>query len=114
VPTPCTVSGTLQTLSSGIIAQGQVIFQLTNIAQTAAGNTGIPRVTGTAIIPNTQLNVMTDQSGNFTISLWGNDNITPAGTVYNVTFKDFLKNEVGPIVFSITGATFNLNTATNT
>jgi hypothetical protein len=108
------VSGTLQTLSGGIIAQGKVFFQLSNIASTTAGNTGIPRVSGTGIFPNTQFVVMTDQSGNFSIALWGNDSITPAGTVYNVTFRDYLNNEIGPIVFTITGATFNLNTAANT
>jgi hypothetical protein len=106
MPTPCTVSGTLQTLSSGHIAQGTVIFQLSNIG---VGN--LPRVIGTSIMPGTQFSVMTAQDGTFSIQLWGNDNIDPAGTLYLVTFRDYLKNEVGPITFSITGATFNLNSA---
>jgi hypothetical protein len=106
MPTPCTVSGTLNTLSAGKIAQGTVIFQLGNIG---AGN--VPRVLGTTILPGTQFSAMTDQSGNFSISLWGNDNIDPAGTLYLVTFRDYLKNEIGPVSFNITGLTFNLNSA---
>lgn len=54
---------------------------------------------------------MTDQTGAFSISLWGNDSIDPAGTTYHVTFRDYLNNEVGPINFSITGTTYNLNLA---
>lgn len=106
LPSPCTVSGNLQTLSSGGIAQGVVIFQLTGYA---AGT--LPRVLGASILPATTLQVMTDQTGAFSISLWGNDSIDPAGTTYHVTFRDYLNNEVGPINFSITGTTYNLNLA---
>jgi hypothetical protein len=105
MPSPCTVSGTLQTLCSGHIAQGTVIFQLSNFGS------NLPRVLGTSILPGTQFSAMTDQTGNFSINLWGNDNIDPAGTLYLVTFRDYLKNEIGPIPFNITGLTFNLNTA---
>lgn len=107
MPTPCTVTGTLQTLTSGKIAQGQVIFQLTNIG------TGNPLgVSGTSIFPALTYNVFTAGDGTFTTQLWGNDNITPANTLYSVTFRDSFGNEVGPILYSITGSSANLNTIT--
>jgi hypothetical protein len=53
---------------------------------------------------------MTAQDGTFSTQLWGNDNINPSNTLYAVTFRDFLGNEMGPILYSITGASVNLNT----
>jgi len=94
-------------LTSGIIAQGRVIFQLANIG------TGNPvGITGTSIIPNLKYTAMTAQDGTFSIPLWGNDNINPANTVYSVTFRDFLGNELGPVFYSITGTLANLNSLT--
>jgi hypothetical protein len=105
MPTPCTVTGTLQTLTSGKIAQGKVIFQLTNIG------TGNPiGVSGTSIIPALTYTAMTAQDGTFTLPLWGNDNITPSNTLYAVTFRDFQGNEIGPVQYSIVGTSANLNT----
>ena len=104
MPTPCIVSGTLQTLTSGHIAQGRVIFQLTNIG---TGNpVGIP---STSIIPALTYTAMSSQDGTFTLPLWGNDNISPSNTLYAVTFRDFQGNEIGPILYSITGGAVNLN-----
>jgi hypothetical protein len=101
------VTGTLATLTSGKIAQGKVIFQLTNVG------TGNPiSVSGTSVFPALTLTIMTDQSGNFSTPLWGNDNINPSNTLYAVTFRDFQGNEIGPVLFSITGPTVNLNSAT--
>jgi hypothetical protein len=106
---PASVTGTLSTLTGGKIAQGKVIFQLTNIG------TGNPiGVSGTSIIPALTYTAMTDQAGNFSLNLWGNDNLIPANTLYNVTFRDFQGNEIGPITYSITGASVNLNTAAAT
>lgn len=104
MPTPCSVSGTLQTLTGGLIAQGKVIFQLTNIG------TGNPiGVSGTSLIPALTYTVMTGQNGAFAVNLWGNDNINPSNTLYAVTFRDFQGNEVGPILYSIVGGSANLN-----
>ena len=107
MPTPCTVSGNLQTLTSGQILQGRVIFQLTN---TGTGNP--VGVSGTSIFPALTYTSITGTDGSFSVSLWGNDNITPANTLYAVTFRDQQGNEVGPILYSIIGATANLNTLT--
>lgn len=104
---PCVVTGNIQLLSAGQIAQGLVIFQLFNI-----GTGSLPNVLGIGALPNLKLPVMTDQTGNFTTTLWGNDVISPANTQYLVTIRDFLGNEVGPILFNIVGPSFNLNTAT--
>lgn len=106
MPTPCTVTGTLQTLTSGKIAQGKVIFQLTNVG------TGNPiSVSGTSIFPSLSTTIMTAQDGTFSTPLWGNDNISPSNTLYAVTFRDFQGNEIGPVLFSIAGSTVNLNSA---
>jgi hypothetical protein len=105
MPTPVIVTGTMQTLSGGTIAQGTVTFQLANI-----GTGTIPRIIGTGEFPALKYVVMTDQSGNISTPLWGNDVIDPANTIYLVTFRDFLGNEVGPIQFSITGSAVSLNT----
>jgi hypothetical protein len=106
MPTPCTVSGNLQALTSGQIAQGRVIFQLANIG------TGNPvGVSGTSIFPALVYSVMTGPDGSFSVSLWGNDNINPLNTLYAVTFRDPQGNEIGPVLFNLTGATANLNSA---
>src|SRR6202035_802998 len=104
---PCLVTGNINTLSGGAIAQGIIIFQLYNIGQGS-----IPQVLGIAEFPSLKFPVMTDQTGAIYTKLWGNDVINPANTQYLVTFKDFIGNEVGPILYNIVGASFNLNTAT--
>lgn len=106
---PCTVSGNLQTLTGGALAQGQgkVIFQLANF-----GAGAVPRIIGTSLLPITLYTAQTDSTGGFSVSIWGNDNIDPSGTYYGVTFMDSLGNQVGPVAFSIVGSTLNLNSAT--
>lgn len=105
MPTPCTVSGNLQTLTANQIAQGKVIFQLTNIG------TGNPiGVSGTSIIPALSYTVLSAPDGSFSIGIWGNDVLTPANTLYAVTFRDQQGNELGPILYSIVGASANMNT----
>jgi hypothetical protein len=105
MPTPCTVTGNLQTLSGNLIAQGRVIFQLTN---TGSGNP--IGVSGTSIIPALTYSALSAADGSFTVQLWGNDVLAPANTLYAVTFRDQQGNQVGPILYSIIGASANLNT----
>jgi len=104
---PCLVTGTLQTMSGGKIAQGTVIFQLANV-----GNGIVPRIIGTGEFPMLKYTLMTDQNGVINGVLWGNDSIDPQNTIYLVTFRDYLGNEFGPIQYFINGANFNLNMAT--
>jgi hypothetical protein len=51
-------------------------------------------------------------SGNFSIALWGNDNINPTNTAYLVSFQDPAGNTVVAALFNIVGGSFNLNSAT--
>jgi hypothetical protein len=102
----CFVSGNLWTLSGGAIPQGTIVFELSNIG---IGNpTG---VIGTCLFPNLKYTVQSAGNGSFTTYLWGNDVINPANTIYNVTYRDSLGNEIGPIQYAITGTAFNLNAA---
>jgi hypothetical protein len=101
---PATVTGNLKALTNGSIAQGLVIFQLAN---TGSGNPII--VSGTAIFPSLKIITQSAADGSFSQTLWGNDNISPSNTIYNVTFRDAQGNEVGPIQYSITGSSVNLN-----
>lgn len=104
MPSQCQVSGNLQSLSGGTVSQGTVIFTLSNIG------IGNPLgIIGTSLFPNLKYVVQTAGDGSFTTKLWGNDNINPANTIYNVTYRDSYGNEVGPIQYSITGSSFNLN-----
>jgi hypothetical protein len=105
MPSPCTVTGNLIQLSNGIIAQGTVIFELANLG------TGNPiTVSGTGIFPALRYIVQSTAAGAFTQALWGNDNISPSNTIYSVTYRDTYGNEVGPVLYSITGGSANLNT----
>jgi len=106
MPAPCIVSGNLQQLTAGVISRGKVVFQLANI-----GSGNPLGITGTALFPTLKYTVESDSGGAFTNAIWGNDNINPSNTLYSVTFRDSLGNEVGPVLYSITGGTFNLNSA---
>jgi len=104
-----TVSGNLKSITAGAISQGLVIFQLANTG------TGNPiTISGTAILPNLKYVAFSAGDGSFSTAIYGNDVILPANTVYNVTYRDPFGNEIGPIQYLITGATFNLNTAAAT
>lgn len=103
-PVQCVVTGTLQSLTGGKIAQGFVIFEL--------GNIGIGNPVGviaTSLFPLLKQTVQSAPDGSFTTLLWGNDVINPANTIYNVTYRDSIGNAVGPVQYSIVGATANLN-----
>jgi|HubBroStandDraft_6_1064221.scaffolds.fasta_scaffold213551_2 hypothetical protein len=104
MPSPCIVIGNLKQLSNGVIAQGQIIFELANIG------IGNPiTVVGTGIFPALKYTAYSAADGSFTQTLWGNDNISPANTIYNVTYRDNLGSEIGSFQYSITGTLVNLN-----
>ena len=104
MPTPCTVTGNLQNLSSGAIGEGLIEFTLTNLG------IGNPiRVIGTSLFPDLEFTVVSAEDGSFTTQLWGNDNIDPANIVYSVLFKDKYGNQMGPVLYSITGVSVNLD-----
>jgi hypothetical protein len=107
VPSPCLVTGSLDTLLGGNSAYGSIDFVLSNL-----GVGTVPRVIGTGIFPATKQTVQADENGNIQTELWGNDQIDPANTLYYLTFRDKDRNEVGQVAFFINGTFFNLNTAT--
>ena len=109
MPSPCLVTGNLNTLLGGKVSFGTVDFVLGNL-----GTGTVPRVIGTGIFPAVKQTVSSDENGSVSASVWGNDSIDPANTVYFLTFRDSQRNEVGQVTFSITGSTFNLNTAVPT
>ncbi len=72
----------------------------------------LPRVQGTNLVVNvTPIDVLAALDGTFSATIQGNDTITPNGTLYQVTLyaggQVFLSAN-----YSITGSTFDLNTAT--
>jgi hypothetical protein len=77
----------------------------------------VPRVLGTAIIVEPQIDVTPDASGNISTSLWGNDNIDPGGassppsTFYTVEYwnQGRITSQAN---YSITGGAFDLDSAT--
>lgn len=107
MPTPCAVTGNLISLLGTTAGYGTANFQLVN---TGIGT--IPRVIGTGMFPLLSQTAQADQNGNISTNLWGNDNIDPANTLYLVTLRDQNQNQIVQTLFDITGASFNLNTAT--
>lgn len=105
-PVPCVVTGNLDTLLGGNASFGSIDFVLGNL-----GTGTVPRVIGTGIFPALRQTVQSDEFGHIETTLWGNDNIDPANSIYFLTFRDAQRNEVGQVIFSITGTSFNLNTA---
>lgn len=101
---PYTVTATLNTVGNAAL-QGNafVRFRLRNFSGF------VPRVSGTAVIAETQIDAFPDASGLVSQLLWGNSDITPNTTFYTVEWWDS-----GRIVssgnYTINGAT-NLNTA---
>src|SRR5258708_6770752 len=102
----CTVTGNLKSILGVADTSGTVRFTLTNLGSGIA-----PTVSGTNIIVPLTTDVAVAGDGSFTVNLQGNDTITPSGTLYAVTYY-VPGSAVGPILYSITGTTFNLNSAT--
>ena len=101
-----TVTGTVNNIEGSPVANAVVRFQLVNV-----GNQNMPRQTGTNIIvPETQT-ATTDSSGQFTITITGNDVITPSGTLYliHINGPGF---SYGPFYYSITGTSEDLSSLT--
>jgi hypothetical protein len=106
MPTPSAViTGNLQTLT-GSADVGSVVFTLVNY-----GNT-VPRVVGTALLLQSSVTAQADGSGNFSVTLWGNDVITPANTYYEVDFRSDASTSVQVVPYSFSGAGGSLNSLT--
>src|SRR5216683_3264366 len=80
---PYTVTATLHTTGSAVL-QGNAFcrFRLRNFAGF------VPRVTGTAIVAETQIDAFPDINDLISQLVWGNSDITPSTTFYTVEFWD--------------------------
>jgi len=111
MPSPCTVTCKFED-ATGANLQGNafVRFRLRNFSGF------VPRVIGTTIIVETQIDVAPDSSGNISTPIWGNDNIDPGGTsnppstYYTVEYwnQGRITSQAN---YSIVGASLNLDTA---
>jgi hypothetical protein len=101
----CTVTGNIRDILGDNVTTGTVHFLLTNLG---IGN--VPTVAGTSIIVPLTTDVAVAADGSFSVQLQGNDTISPANTVYAVTYYA-PGGQIGPILYAIVGATFNLNSA---
>lgn len=100
----CTLSGTFLNPDGTLVANGTLILTLSQSAvQTGTGQVVPQRVSitlnGSGAIPAAT-------------TIIGNDSLTPSGTVYNAQIQTsaFVYYQLG--FYSITGSTFNFNTAT--
>ena len=114
MPSACTVTGVFQDATSAAL-QGNafVRFRLRNFAGF------VPRVLGTAILVETQIDVLPNASGQISTQLWGNDNIDPGAannppsTFYTVEFWNGGRI-TSQVNFSIVGSSFDLGTSAQT
>lgn len=104
MPVPCTVTGNLNDLTNTNIA-GFAQFILVNYGD------NVPRILGTTMLSTNPQTISASGVGTISASIWGNDNIDPAGTFYYVAIQDQFGKEINRYAFNITGASFNLNTA---
>ncbi len=100
-----TVSGVLKD-NQGVAVQGSLLFQIVNY------DNDVPRISATNIVVPIITSTTANASGVFSVGIQGNDTITPANTYYQVTYRDSLGKPVLVASYIITGATFDLDTAT--
>lgn len=84
MPSPVTITGTITDCSGTNSTPSNsavfVRFRLRGL------NGAVPVVTGTNIIAETQIDVVPDNSGNFSQNLWGNNSLSQPGSFYTVEF----------------------------
>src|ERR1035438_9386655 len=78
-PPDTTITGTLFDPSGNIIVGGTVVFTLSNLG------TWPPVISSTGLLATLSTTVTSDSSGNFSASLFGNDQISPIGTFWTMT-----------------------------
>lgn len=99
MPSPAfTVTGNLQDIFGVSVPNGTITFTLSRYL------TSLPRVAGTAMLVTPSITVTANASGAFSATLWGNDVITPAGTSYQVTFKNSAGLKLGISDYTFNGS----------
>lgn len=101
-----TITGTLQDATGAIVPNGVITATLANY-----GN-NVPTVQSgnTAIVVQPVVSVVAASDGTFSFTLYGNDVITPSGTVYVLSFANANRSSVGTASYSFhSNNTYNLN-----
>lgn len=103
MPLTATVTGTVKDILNNPVPNAVVTIALWNY-----GN-NVPTVSGGSIIVVPVITVKANGSGVFTAAPYGNDQITPAGTVYTVTFADSNSLTISTATYNFTsGNTYDL------
>lgn len=100
----CVVSGTIETILGVAVNSGTVVFQLTNFSN------AVPHISGQTLLVPTPVAIPIASDGTFSVSLEGNDLISPSNTLYAVTYQT-TEGAFGPYLYSITGSAVNLDSA---
>lgn len=104
MPSPCTVTALISNVANQPVQGSFVRLILRNFKGF------VPRVLGTDVIVETQVDLIPDVNGNISSPIWGNDNIDPANTFYTAEWWSGGRI-TSQANFFIIGASFNLNTA---
>lgn len=105
---PITLTATIQDLT------GSALGSVANPAKLCIALCGfgaqLPRIVGTSLIGRPGPIYFETTSGTFSVQLWGNDVITPAGTYYAISLIDANGNVVQSGAYQLTGGgTFDLS-----
>lgn len=100
----CTVSGNIDTIFGAGVGGFSVVFQLVNF-----GN-AVPMVPGSYLLVPAAFAIPIATDGSFSTMLDGNDTISPANTLYAVSYQT-TAGAFGPYLYSFTGPSANLNSA---
>src|SRR5690348_15081867 len=101
-----TVTGTVYDSGGAAVSGAAISFRLINI-----GRGNVARQSGTSIVAPTLEAATSAADGTFTITLVGNDAITPAGTLYEMVIRG-PGFTYGPFDYLITGSVADLNSLT--
>jgi hypothetical protein len=91
-----TLTGTIQDLS-GAGDQGYALITLSGYGE------NIPKVTGTNVIATIQYKTVCNSSGVFSVTVWGNDQLTPSTSFYRVQLFSATGPGSLPLTYRLTG-----------
>src|SRR5581483_2192698 len=101
---PCTVTATTTDVSNTVVTGAFVRLRLRNFQGF------VPRILGSDVLVETQVDLVPNGSGVLSASVWGNDSIDPVNTFYTVEWWSHGRI-TSQANYIITGASFDLNTA---
>lgn len=103
------------TLTASLLDQGGVAIPNSQLIITLCGfGYTLPRIAGTGMLAKVGPVEYTTTNGQFSIALFGNDQITPPGTFYTIVVLDDKKNAVQAGMYQFSGGpqTIVLSSAT--